>query len=97
MRVASSSGLSTRRKQRSTAAWLLLGAAVIVLGQLLARPILLWLLGLLVKTPLGPLLVAARRETQPTSTHGADRPAQLLAPGDPLPAGGADAHRDPLD
>lgn len=79
------------------AAGLLLGAAVIVLGHMLARPLLLWLLGSLVKTPLRPLLVAGRRETQPTSTPGADRPAHPRVPGDPLPAGGPDAHRDPRD
>jgi membrane-associated phospholipid phosphatase len=54
-------------------AGLLVGAAVIVLGQLLARPVLLWLLDSLVKTPLRPLLVAGRRETQSTSTQGTDR------------------------
>lgn len=75
------------------AAGLVLGAAVIVLGQLLARPILIWLLGRLGDTPLRPLLVAERRKTQPTS-RGADHHAQPLAPGDPLPAAGADAHRD---
>lgn len=79
------------------AAGLVLGAAVIVLGQLLVRPILLRLLGWLVKTPLRPLLVAERGAAQPTSTHDPDRPAQPLAPGDPLPAGVADAHRDRLD
>ncbi|MEO7263191.1 MAG: phosphatase PAP2 family protein [Jatrophihabitantaceae bacterium] len=79
------------------AAGLALGAAVIVLGQVLARPILLWLLGSLVRTPLRPLFVAGPRETQLTSTHSANRPAQPLAPGDPLPAGLADAHCDPFD
>ncbi|PZS12929.1 MAG: UDP-diphosphatase [Pseudonocardiales bacterium] len=79
------------------AAGLLLGAAVIVLGQLLARPILLWLLGSLVRTPLRPLLVAGRGETRPTSTQGADRPVRPTAPGDPLPAGREGAHRDARD
>ena len=76
------------------AAGLAVGAAVIVLGHVLARPILLWLLGSLVRTPLRPLLVAGRGETQPTSTQTADRSGQPTAPGDSLPAGSAHAHRD---
>jgi membrane-associated phospholipid phosphatase len=79
------------------AAGLVLGAAVIVIGQLVARPVLIWLLGRLVGTPLRPLLVAGRGEAQTTSTHGTDRPAQPTPSGDPLASGGADAHRDPLD
>ncbi len=79
------------------AAGLLLGAAVIVVGQLAARAVLTWLLGRLVGTPLRPLLVAGRGEAQPTSTHGTDRPAQPTASGNPLRAGGAGPHRDPLD
>lgn len=72
-------------------AGLVLGAAVIVLGQLLARPILLWLLGPLIRTPLRPLFVAGGHETVPALREAADRPAQPTASGEPLPAGGGDA------
>lgn len=79
------------------AAGLVLGAVVIVLGQLLAQPILAWLLGALIRTPLRPLLVAGRRQAQPTSTPRANRPAHPTASGDPLPAGGPDADRSTVD
>lgn len=78
------------------AAGLVLGAAVIVIGQLAARPVLIWLLGRLVGTPLRPLLVAGRGEAQPTPTHSTDRPAQPTPSSEPLGSGGAAPDRDVL-
>jgi membrane-associated phospholipid phosphatase len=72
------------------AAGLVLGAAVVVLGQLLARPVLVWLLGWLVRTPLRPLLVAGRREPQPTAAQTAARPSESTAPREARPGGPAD-------
>lgn len=59
---------------------LALGAAVIVVGQFVARPILLWLLGLLVRTPLRVLLVGGADATRPTSTGPAHSPVPSTEP-----------------
>jgi hypothetical protein len=77
-------------------AGLALGAGVVVLGQLLARPILVWLLARLVRTPLRPLLVAGGREPEPTPTAAgtAGRPAGPTAPREARPAGSADVQHD---
>jgi undecaprenyl-diphosphatase len=76
------------------AAGLALGAAVVVLGQLLARPILVWLLGRLVRTPLQPLLIDGSREPEPTSAQTVAHPAESTAPEETRPAGPADARHD---
>jgi membrane-associated phospholipid phosphatase len=76
------------------AAGLALGAAVIVLGQYLARPILIWLLGRLLGTLLRPLLVTGGRQPQPTSAAGAGRPAESTAPRATRSVGSADAPHD---
>lgn len=58
---------------------LVVGAAVVVLGQLIARPILTWLLTRLACTPLRRLLLAGRRE--PTGTVTGAPAESPIAPG----------------
>lgn len=65
-------------------AGLVLGAAVIVVGQFLARPLLLWLLGLLIRTPLRVLVIAGDRPRPPASTGSADASAPSTASTEPL-------------
>lgn len=61
------------------AAGLALGAAVIVLGQTLARPILIWLLTRMVRTPLRPLVSVGRHDAR-TARSGRESGRSAQAP-----------------
>ncbi len=76
-------------------AGLVVGAAVVVLGQFLARPILTWLLTRLARTPLRPLLVAGRGEPTTTATDApAGSPGATVARGVGHRGGSGRARRD---
>ncbi len=70
-------------------AGLVVGAVVVVVGRLLARPALVWLLTRLVRTPLRPLLVAGPRHTEPSPPQRDRQAEPHTVPAESLPPGSA--------